>query len=186
MYRNESLAQVTQIDSLRGDLADMRATLAAAEEARREALAELERVRDGVELDPEIEQDRGYRWLVRGLRALGACAALALVVALVPLLSRIVAEPLLTSQGVANLAFHLQHGRGLIGLAATGFVLVLVSPWLVVPLLAVRGLARHRRSGWTLGVVACALFLVTPLLPAAVGGLLLLYSSRVRRMYLAR
>jgi hypothetical protein len=186
MYRNESLAQITQIDELRGDLAAMHAAVEASERARADALAELERLRDGVELDPEIEHDRGYRWLVRGLRAFVACAAVGLVLALVPLLCRIVAEPMLTAQGLSNLAFHLQHGRGLIGLAATGFVLVCASPWIVVPWFAVRGLARHRRAGWTLGVAACAMFLVTPLLPLAVVGLQLLYSSRVRRMYLAR
>jgi hypothetical protein len=186
MYRNETLARETQVDALRGDLAAIRAALEDAHRARADAIAQLERLRDGVEVDPALETERSYRWLLRGLRALGAIAALAILLGLVPLLSAIIESPLLTMQGVRNFGFHVMHGRGLVGLAAAGFVVVLASPWLVLPLLSARGLGRHRRSGWTIGVVACALFLPTPLLPVAVAGLVTLFSSRVRTSYLAR
>lgn len=186
MYRDEALARETQVDALRGDLAALKAHLADAHRARADALAQLERIRDGVEVDPALETDAGFRWTLRGFWALAATAAVALVVGLVPLLSTIIEAPLLTAQGVRNLEFHLMHGRGLVGLAAAGFVVVLASPWLLLPLLSARGLARHRRSGWTLGVVASALFLPTPLLPIAVCVLVVLFSSRVRKAYFAR
>lgn len=186
MYRNESLARETQVDALRGDLATLKAELEEAQRARQDALAQLERIRDGVEIDPALESQREYRWLLRGLRALGGVAALGIVIGLVPLLSRIIEAPLLNLQGLRNLQWHLVHGSGLVGVAAAGFIVMLASPWLLIPLLAVRGLVRHRRSGWTLGVIACALFFPTPLLPFAVAGLVTLYSNRVRKSYLAR
>lgn len=186
MYRNETLARETQLDALRGEFAALKAHLAAAEREREEAIARLERIRDGVEVDPALETDPRYRRLLRGLRVLGAVAGLAILIGLVPLLSAILEAPLITAQGVRNFSFHILHGRGLVGLAAAGFVVMLASPWLVLPLLSARGLARHRRSGWTLGVVACVLFLPTPLLPGAVYGLVLLFSNRVKKTYFAR
>ncbi len=186
MYRNESLARETQVDALRGDLAALKSHLEDAHRAREAALAQLDRIREGVEVDPALETDSGYQWTLRGLRALAVVAALTIAIGLVPLLSAIIEAPLLTAQGVRNLAFHVLHGRGLVGLAAAGFVVIVASPWLLLPLLSARGLARHRRSGWTLGVVACALFLPTPLLPVAVCGLVVLLSSRVRKAYFAR
>jgi hypothetical protein len=185
MYRNEGLANALHIDALRDDVAALSARLAEAERARERALAQLERIRDGVEVDPALETEPSYRRLLGGLRVVGALAALALAIGLVPLLAHLVEAPLLTARGVANLVFHVTRGHGLVGLGAAGFVVMVASPWLALPLLAARGLVRHRRSGWTLGVIACALYLPTPLLPLAVYGLVLLYSSRVRRAYLA-
>jgi hypothetical protein len=186
MYRSQSLALTTHVDALRGDLDDLRASLAAAEAARAEALAELERVRDGVELDPDLEKDARYRRLLSGLRVLVVVALLGLVIAIVPLLSALVADPLLTPQGWQNLVFHVVHGRGLVGIAAAGFVVAIASPWIVVPILAVRGLRRHRRAGWMLAVASAWLWLPTPLLPLALWALVTLHSSRIRAVYFAR
>lgn len=185
MYRNETLAQVTHIDALREDVAQLRARLDEAQHAKERALAQLERIRDGVEVDPALETEPSYRRLLGGLGFAGTLAAIAIAVGLVPLLSRIVAAPLWSAQGVRNLWFHLEHGNGVVALAAAGFAIVVASPWLVIPLLAARHLHHHRRAGWTLGVVACVLYLPTPLLPFAVYGLVLLYSSRIRKAYLA-
>jgi len=185
MYRNESLAQVTHIDALREDVTQLRARLDEAQQARERALAQLERIRDGVEVDPALETEPIYRRLLGGLRVAGLLAATAIAIGLVPLLSRVLQAPLLSTQGLRNFWFHLVHGRGVVALAAAGFAIVVASPWLVIPLLAARDLRRHRRAGWTLGVVACALYLPTPLLPLAVYGLVLLYSSRIRKAYLA-
>ena len=68
---------------------------------------------------------------------------------------------------------------------ATGFVVVLCSPWVLLPWLGVRGLDRQRRWGWTLAVAGACIFLPTPALPVAVLALLVLFSARVRRVFFA-
>ncbi len=79
--------------------------------------------------------------------------------------------------------WHLRHGRGWFGLAATVGVLGLGSPWFVMPLLGAHGLRKTRRWGWFLSVGGCALYLPTPFMPVAAVGLGVLLSRRVRRIY---
>lgn len=183
MYRHPQLAAQAQIETLRTDLSRLRADLEAAERARRAAERALDHAREGVEPDAELEAERGYRWAQRGLVALGTIGALAALAGLVPLLEHTVAEARLDSQGLANFAWHLRHGRGWVGLAATLGVLTIGAPWILVPLLGAIGLRRARRAGWFLAVAGCALYLPTPFAPFAVLGLAVLLSGRVRRVY---
>lgn len=183
MYRDAHLARRAHLDTLARELADAEHARERMRAERDRALLELQRTRDGVDPDPALEADPAYRRVRSVLAVLGALAALGMVVALVPLVSSLVAEPLLTSDGLRNFGWHLAHGRGLVGLGATGFVLVLASPWLVLPWLGRRGLSATRRWGWTLSVAGSALFVPTPLLPLAAFALSVLCSRRVRRVF---
>lgn len=183
MYRDTSLAAHAQIHTLERALADAERERTALEVERDRARLELSRTRDGVDLDPALETDASFRRARSSLAVLGALAAVAMVAGLVPLLSALVADPLLDAQGLRNFGWHVMHGRGLVGLAAAGFVLVLASPWLVLPWLGRRGLIETRRWGWTLSVAACALFVPTPLLPLAAFVLSVLCSRRVRSVF---
>ena len=183
MYRDAHLAAHAQIHSLERELRDVARERAALQHERDRALLELQRTRDGVDPDPALESDVGFRRARAILAVLGVLAALAMLAGLVPLLSSLVADPLPTAQGLRNFEWHLLHGRGLVGLAAAGFVLVLASPWLVLPWLGRRGLTASRRWGWTLSVAGCALFVPTPLLPLAALALSVLLGKRVRKAF---
>ena len=183
VYRDTQLAAHAQIHTLERALGDVERERAALEHERDRARLELQRTRDGVDPDPALETDVGFRRARTVLSVLGILAALAMIAGLLPLLSSLVADPLLDAQGLRNFGWHVVHGRGLVGLAAAGFVLMLASPWLVLPWLGRRGLSQTRRWGWTLGVAACALFLPTPLLPLAAFALSVLCSRRVRKVF---
>jgi len=183
MYRDQALARETQVVALRDQLDDLQAELDRTRRAREEAVVALERIRDGVHVDPALESEPSYRRLLMDMRVLAAIAAIVIAASLVPLTSELVAPPRFDLRGLQNFAYHLQHGRGLVGIAAAGFVVVLASPWVIVPLLSARGLARHRRAGWTLAVIACVIFLPTPLFPAAALGMVELFSRRIRKAY---
>ena len=183
MYRHPHVAAHAQIETLRGDLSRLRADLEAAERARRDAERALEHAREGVEPDPDLEFDATYVWARRGLVALGNVGVVVAIAGLVPLLQHTVADARLDAQGVANFVWHMQHGRGWVGLAATLGVLVIGAPWIALPLLGAIGLRRSRRAGWFFAVAGSALYLPTPLAPLAVLALAVLLSGRVRRVY---
>lgn len=183
MYRDAHVAAHAQIHSLARELADVERERAALRAERDRALLELQRTRDGVDPDPALETDVGFLRARRVLGVLGVLAALAMLAGLVPLLSALVADPMLDAQGLRNFAWHVLHGRGLVGLAAAGFVLILASPWLVLPWLGRLGLGASRRWGWILSVAGCALFVPTPLLPLAGFALSVLLGKRVRKVF---
>jgi hypothetical protein len=183
MYRDAGLATHVQIDSLSRELADAERERQELRAERDRARIELQRVRDGVDPSPELETDTSYRRARTVLGVLSVIAAISMAAAIIPLCSSLVAEPLLDAQGLRNFGWHLAHGRGLVGLAAAGFVLVLSSPWLLLPWLGRRGLCDMRRWGWTLSVAGCALFLPTPLLPLAAFAMSVLLSRPVRSAF---
>lgn len=183
MYRDAGLASHAQIDALSRDLAVLERERAELRDERDRARIELQRVRDGVDPSPALDTNVSYRRARTVLGALAVIAALGMTAAIVPLCSSLVASPLFTSEGLRNFGWHLEHGRGLVGLAAAGFVLVLSSPWLLLPWLGRRGLGQTRRWGWTLSVAGCVLFLPTPLLPLAAFALSVLVSRPVRSTF---
>ncbi len=186
MYRDALLAADSQIEALRTRLARSEQEVLRIEEARARAEADLARVREGVDPDPDLHHEPSYRRTRLGLYALvlSATALGCIVIRLV--LSRWMPDPMFSSPGLRNFAWSVMHGSGIEAIAATGFVAVLVSPWVLAPLIALRGLSLQRRWGWTLAVVACALFLPTPLLPLSAFGMSVLFSQRIRRVFFPR
>jgi hypothetical protein len=186
MYRDALLAADSQIEALRTRLARTEAALTDAQEERERTLAELERVKEGVDPDPTLAEEARYEWTRRGLWALGTVASIAVVAVARWVLSQWMPDPMPTPTGLRNLAWSVEHGQGVMALAATGFVVVVCLPWVILPFLGASGLERRRRWGWTLAVAGCVLFLPTPMLPVAAFGLAFLVSQRVRRVFFAR
>jgi hypothetical protein len=185
MYRDALLAADSQIEALRTRLARSEEEVARIAEARARAEADLVRVREGVDPDPSLHHDRSYKQTRMGFYALVLCSLILFCVVIELVLSRWMPDPMLSLSGLRNFAWSVQHGGGIEAIAATGFIAVLLSPWLLSPLLALRGLSLQRRWGWMLGVVACCLFLPTPLLPFSTYGLTVLFSKRVRSVFFA-
>lgn len=186
MYRDALLAADSQIEALRTRLAQTERNLEEIERARQQAEADLVRVREGVDPDPALHDDLSYRRTRLGLIALGLSAVALGCIVIRLVLSRWMPDPMLTASGVRNFAWSVMHGSGVEAIAATGFIGVLVAPWWLAPILALRGLSLQRRWGWMLGVIACCLFLPTPLLPVAAFGISVLLSQRVRRVFFPR
>jgi hypothetical protein len=185
MYRDALLAADSQIEALRTRLARTEAALDDARRAREQTLADLDRIKEGVDPDPTLAEESRYVWTRRGLLTLGTVASIA-VVALVRLVAaRWMPDPMPSPTGVRNLAWSVANGHGVMALAATGFVVVLGMPWVLLPFLGASGLERRRRWGWTLAVAGCVLFLPTPMLPIAAFGLAFLVSQRARRVFFA-
>ncbi len=185
MYRDALLAADSQIEALRTRLARTEADLADTRQERERTLAELERIKEGVDPDPSLAEEPRYAWTRRGLLALGTAAFLAVIAVVRLVLLRWMPDPLPTPVGLRNFAWSVEHGQGVMALSATGFVVVVCLPWVLLPFLGARGLERQRRWGWTLAVAGCAIFLPTPLLPVAAFGLMFLVSQRVRRVFFA-
>lgn len=183
MYRDALLAADSQIEALRTRLAHNEQELRRIDEARARAEADLVRVREGVDPDPDLHHEPAYLRTRLGLYALMLSAGAVGVLVIHLVLSRWMPDPRFDLTGLRNFAWSVLHGGGIEGIAATGFIAVLLSPWLLAPLLALRGLSLQRRWGWMLAVVACALFLPTPLLPFSVFGLSVLFSKRIRRVF---
>lgn len=182
MYRDGTNAE---LQALRVDLARTEAARAELARQRADALAELHRMREGIGRDDALATHPPYRRMRLGLLVLGIVGVLTVAVALPYVLTWAVAEPMLDVQGLRNFVWHVRHGRGLVGIAATGFVLALAVPWAVLPLLGRRGLLRERRWGWVAALAGSIVFLMTPALPIAVLCLVVLLSPRVRAVYLA-
>lgn len=183
MYRDGTTAELEVLRS-------RAARAAVAEEAlrlEREALrAELRRLKEGVEHDPELDAHVPYRRMRLSLAACGALAALVLLAGLHHVGAWAVADPMWSMQGLRNFAWHVAHGRGLQGIAAVGFVVVLALPWVALPILGFRGMRQERRWGWLCAVAGATLFLPTPLAPVAIHALAVLLSQRVRKVYFPR
>lgn len=185
MYRDALAAADAQNEVLRARLSRSQADLETSREAFEQLRAQLERLRSGVAPDPMLADEPGYV-LTRRALLVGATLAALVVIALVTVAAlHWMPEPRLDLQGLRNFVWSLQHGRGVLVLAGTSFVALVSLPWVLVPWLGARGLHRQRRWGWTLAVVACWLFLPTPLLPAAAFGLVVLHSQRVRAVFFA-
>jgi hypothetical protein len=92
-------------------------------------------------------------------------------------------RPLLSWQGVQNLAFHVLHANGAAGLAACALGLVVAGPWLVLPWVALAGLARGRPWGWRAAMAASVVFLPTPLVPVAAYAIWVLRTPRLRAVF---
>lgn len=185
MYRDALLAADSQIEALRARLARTEANLADVTRERERAQIELERIKEGVDPDPTLGEESDYRWTRRGLGALGALALIATAYAVLEVVSRWMPAARLDLAGLRNFLWSIQHGQGVMALSATGFVVVLCSPWVLLPWLGVRGLDRQRRWGWTLAVAGACIFLPTPALPVAALALVVLFSRRVRRVFFA-
>lgn len=180
MYRDGTTAE---LQVLRTDLARTEAARVELERQRAAALAELRRLKEGVQPDETLERDPAYRRMRIGLIVLGTVGAIVLLGSLETVSSWAVAEPLWNAQGLRNFYWHIAHGRGLVGLAAAGFVVVAALPWAALPFVARRGLAGDRRWGWIAAVASSAVFVPTPLLPISVLCLAVLFSKRVRAVY---
>jgi hypothetical protein len=183
MYRDDQLANRSQIDALRAQTLELERRLAETERARDRAKAELDSLREGVADDPALDLDHGYRGAQDALRILAALCTLAALAAVSAILITSFAAPELSVQGLSNLFWHLRYGDGTPGLAAAGSMVLLLLPWLALPWVAAVGLKRHRRWGWYLAVVCCVLYLPTPLVFIAVPIFAIVLSGRVRRTY---
>lgn len=180
MYREGHTAE---LESLRTEVQRKEAARAELLQERAALRAELDRLKEGVEPDPLLDDHAPYRRMRAALVVLALFASVALAFVLRELMAWAVAEPLLSMQGLRNFGWHVVHGRGLLGLGATGFFLIVVLPWVALPLLGRRGLARDRRWGWLAAVAGAALFVPTPLAPLAAFVLTVLLSRRVRAVY---
>jgi len=180
MYRD---GQTAEIESLRNDVA--RNDAARAELLRQQVAlrAELHRLKEGVEPDATLGRHVPYQRMQKVLLALAIVASIALTLGLRHVLAWAVAEPLMTMQGVRNFGWSVMHGRGVLGIAATGFALTITMPWVLLPVLGRRGLTGDHRWGWLSAVAGAALFVPTPLMPLAVFALSVLFSKRVRAIY---
>lgn len=180
MYRD---GQTAEIETLRNDIARSdaaRVALLAQQDALRK---ELHRIKEGVAPDPALGAHAPYRRMQAVLLVLAVVASVLLTFGLKYVLAWAVADPLFTMQGLRNFGWSVVHGRGIIGIAATGFVLLVTMPWVLLPVLGRRGLKGEHRWGWLSAVAGAALFLPTPLMPLAVFALSVLFSKRVRAVY---
>src|SRR5262245_10371902 len=64
-------------------------------------------------------------------RAIGSVAVLAAIATIAVLLVSWFELPLFTLQGLRNLAFHLLHDDGSVGLATAALFVLVASPWIV-------------------------------------------------------
>jgi hypothetical protein len=185
MYRDSLLAADSQIEALRARLARTEADLADTRRDRARAVGELERIKEGVDPDPSLADEPRFVWVMRGLFVLASVASIGLALAVREVCVRWMPDPMLSAQGLRNFVWSVAHGKGVMTLAAVGFVALVGMPWVLLPVVGARGLGRQRRWGWTLAVAGCCLFLPTPLLPVAAFGLVVLLSQRVRRVFFA-
>jgi hypothetical protein len=180
MYRD---GQTAEIESLRNDVARTEAARSELLRQQDALRAELHRLKEGVEPDATLGDHTPYRRMQRVLLALAVVASIALTLGLQRVLAWAVADPLLTTQGLRNFGWSVMHGRGAVGIAATGFALVVTMPWVLLPVLGRKGLKGDHRWGWLSAVAGAALFVPTPLMPLAVFALSVLFSRRVRGVY---
>jgi hypothetical protein len=180
VYRDGTTAEIEVLRSQASRAAAAQQALRAEREALR---AELRRIKEGIEHDPALEADVPYRRMRVALATCGALAACLLAAGVSRIAAWAVADPMWSMQGLRNFAWHVAHGRGLQGIAATGFVLLLAVPWVALPLLGRRGMRRERRWGWLASVAGAVLFLPTPLAPLAIYALAVLCSRRVQKVY---
>ncbi|UJR83896.1 hypothetical protein [Sandaracinus amylolyticus] len=184
MYRHPRVADQAQIAALRTEIAELRAALEASERARRELDEALVRAREGVSSEGMVEHDEPQLRARSALLGLGALGAILVAGTIVVVLMLAAETPMLSLQGMRNLAWMLRAGVLGSTLSAVGGAFVLALPWLVLPWVAAVGLQRVRRWGWYAGVVALALYVPTPLCFIAIPGLMALCTARVRAAYL--
>lgn len=133
MYRHDRVAAHAHIECLRTRVGELAARLEASERERARSEAALDRLREGIGHDPGLPADRQYRFTLHGLRILGVMGLCGVAAVLVPLFLRTFEDPLLSWQGVLNLAYHFREGDGFFGLASAGAIVALGSPWLALP-----------------------------------------------------
>lgn len=180
MYRDGTTAEIESLRTENARAEAARERLLSEQAALR---AELLRLKEGVEPDASLSEHVPYRRMRASLFALATVASLGLATGLRYVLEWAVAAPRFDLQGLRNFGWHVTHGHGLVGIAATGFVVVMTMPWIILPVLGRRGLSRDRRWGWVSAVAAAVLFLPTPLMPLSIFALSVLLSRRVRKVY---
>lgn len=184
-YRDTGLALHLRVDALDRELEQERSRAAAAERARAEALEKLERLRDGVSEDDDLDELGLLRWR-RSLLLLTGVGILGSVVGAILFATAYFPEPHLSWQGVRNAAWIVRHGVGATGLLGAAAILALGAPWFVLPWVGARGLQRRRRWGWLTSVVACVLWLPTPLIFVSVYSLARLFAGSTMRVFFHR
>ncbi len=184
-YRDTGLALHLRVDALDRELDRERSRAEAAERARAEMAERLERLRDGVAEDDDLDELGLLRWQ-RALLVLTGVGILGSVVGAILFATAYFPEPHLTWQGVRNAAWIVRHGVGTTGLLGATAILALSAPWFVLPWVGARGLQKRRRSGWLVSVVACVLWLPTPLIFVSVYSLSRLFRASTLRVFFHR
>jgi hypothetical protein len=184
-YRDDGLALHLRVNALDRELEQERSRAEAAERARAEMLETLERLRDGVAEDDDLDEIGLLRWR-RALLALTGVGIVGSVVGAILFATAYFPEPHLTWQGLRNAAWIVRHGVGATGLLGAVAILALGTPWFVLPWVGSRGLLRRRRWGWLTSVVACVLWLPTPLIFVSVYSLSRLFSASTMRVFFHR
>lgn len=184
-YRDTGLALRLRVDALDRELGATRARAESAERAHAETLEKLERVREGVAEQDDLDELGLVRWrrallVLTGVGVLGSTmGAIAFAAAYFP-------EPWLCWQGVRNAAWIVRNGVGATGLLGASAIVAVSAPWFVLPWIGARGLQRRRRWGWLTSVIACVLWLPTPLILVSAYSLSRLFRASTLRVFFAR
>lgn len=184
MYRADEEALRARLEVTERALAERARRAAEAERALAETRERLARLRDGVAEEDDLDAG-GLGRYVRALQGAGVVGLGGAVVAAVLFAATYFPSPDLTLDGVRNAAWIVRHEEGLVGLSGAAAILVLASPWAVLPIAGAVGVARRRRWGWLVSIVAALLFLPTPAFPMSLLVLRHLFSARIRQVFFA-
>lgn len=158
---------------------------AAAERALTDARERLARLRDGVAEEDDLDAV-GFLHNVRALQVTALLGLLCALCAAFFFAGSYFPEPQLSLEGLRNAAWIVRHKEGVVGLAGAAAILVLGSPWAVLPFVGAVGLSRRRRWGWLISMVAALLYLPTPAFPLSLVVLRHLAGADVRSVFLSR
>ena len=171
-----------RLDGTASELARARVEQRDAETSLRDVRERLERLRDGVAEEDDLDV-RGLPRLLFGLQLVGVLGLLAAATLAFVFCAAYFPEPSISMRGLENAAWIVRNREGLTGLAGAVAIFLSCAPWVVLPWSSAVGLRRRRRWGWLLGVVSSVLWLPTPALPLGLFLLVRLFSGRTRRVF---
>ena len=181
-YRDTGLALHLRADALDRELDEVRLRAEAAELAHARTLEKLERLREGVAESDDLDDHGMLRWR-RALSVLSVAGIVGSLVGGFLFATAYFPEPNISWQGVRNAAWIIRSGVGATGLLGAAAIFALGAPWFVLPWIGARGLKRRRRWGWLTSVIACVLWLPTPLILVSAYSLSRLFRASTLRVF---
>ncbi len=179
-YRDSHFALQLRARALDHELAAAQRRALASEEAQRDLAERLERMRDGVAEEDSLEE-RGLRRWRAALHCLALVGLATAATSAAIFMMAYFPEPNFSWQGVRNAVWVVRDDA--VGLLGGCAILVLGTPWFAIPWLGSVGLRKRRRWGWLMSVIACLLWLPTPLFPLPAYALTRLFRFDTRRVF---
>ena len=184
-YRDTGLAMSVRVHALDRELDETRVRAESAERAHAEALEKLERLRGGVAEADDLDELGLLRWR-RALLVLTGAGFVGAALGAILFATAYFPDPQLSWQGVRNAAWIVRNGVGATGLLGAAAIIAVAAPWFVLPWMGARGLRRRRRWGWLTSVVACVIWLPTPMVLVSTYSLSRLFRGSTLRVFFHR